>query len=607
VRAAMAAAADIDLSSAFELLKPSLAVFQRAVGCLAKLGRDAAVILRADELVLHGADDAHSAMMQFAFRRRCFRSTPAMRGTAPAVAEASVVVVARALLGALRGAQQRMAESLMVGLSSSGDQPRLVLQFTARFGALVRHRVPLLESTAVLPSEPDAGPHAAALSPGLLSRVLDHCSPPAKVKGAPACEEVTVVAVPMEGIRVRSYDLLSGGGASAHENTSRSEVLIHRSDLEVCQLHPSGGEVTLSGRGLRDFAKATDGYMRDLESMGLMDGSPLLELRFGSDGGSVVCRLTSAAQGIVREPQDFMAVLLIATRELPGQVEVPSTLPGVPETQTAPATQGVPASGRRGQPRQGSKRQKTLPPASAFDAFPDHTPSQPFMVSPSPAPPTAPRPAAVPSAIPAAPARTIQQAQFPPQPSAAHVPVQQSSFPPAVSSHGAASAAFSAQPVTATDSMPLLQGVPGGQSSQALTATQASQPPFSMQGAALQPPLSSPGIQEVPRPLVGGQYAAAPAAVPAASASDGKQWLWQGAQAFSAHLPQHHLPDPLAGGVQPTLASQLSAKALPVPDDSDDEEFPSDEWEGAYARFVRGDPAVAAEGSVDWFDVDRVW
>jgi hypothetical protein len=59
--------------------------------------------------------------------------------------------------------------------------------------------------------------------------------------------------------------------------------------------------------------------------------------------------------------------------------------------------------------------------------------------------------------------------------------------------------------------------------------------------------------------------------------------------------------------VQPTLASQLSAKALPVPDDSDDEEFPSDEWEGAYARFVRGDPAVAAEGSVDWFDVDRVW
>jgi hypothetical protein len=59
--------------------------------------------------------------------------------------------------------------------------------------------------------------------------------------------------------------------------------------------------------------------------------------------------------------------------------------------------------------------------------------------------------------------------------------------------------------------------------------------------------------------------------------------------------------------VQPTLASQLSAKALPVPDDSDDEQIGPDHDEVAYARFVRGDPAVAAEGSVDWFDVDRVW
>merc|ERR1719218_158014 len=101
-----------------------------------------------------------------------------------------------------------MAESLTLGLSG-GEQPKLVLQFTARYGGTVRHRVPLLETSAFLPGEPTAGPHTAALSPSLLSRVLDHCSPPAK--GPTACEEVTVVAEPREGIRVRSYDLLSGG------------------------------------------------------------------------------------------------------------------------------------------------------------------------------------------------------------------------------------------------------------------------------------------------------------------------------------------------------------------------------------------------------------
>merc|ERR1719218_38234 len=101
-----------------------------------------------------------------------------------------------------------MAESLTLGLSG-GEQPKLVLQFTARYGGTVRHRVPLLETSAFLPGEPTAGPHTAALSPGLLSRVLDHCSPPAKS----ACEEVTMIAEPREGIRVRSCDLLSGGAA----------------------------------------------------------------------------------------------------------------------------------------------------------------------------------------------------------------------------------------------------------------------------------------------------------------------------------------------------------------------------------------------------------
>merc|ERR1719162_630235 len=234
-----------------------------------------------------------------------------------------------------------MAESLVVGISI-GEQPKLVLQFTAKFGATVRHRVPLLEVSAFLPGEPSAGPHTAALSPGLLSRVLDHCSPPAKAKGAAACEEVVIVAEPKEGIRVRSYDLLSGNGLIEGQET-RSEVLIQRSDLEACHLDTRGGEVTLSGRGLRDFAKATDGYMRDLDSLGLLEGSPLLELRFGSDGGTVVCRLATAAEGVVRSPQDFSAVLLVATRENPGE-EVQEAAPAlqvIPETQGATGTQGT--------------------------------------------------------------------------------------------------------------------------------------------------------------------------------------------------------------------------------------------------------------------------
>lgn len=580
-------AADADLTYAFELLAPSLRVFQRAVGCLAKLGRDAAVILRADELILHGADDAHSSAMQFAFRRRCFRSTPAMRAAtaAPGAAvaqEASVVVVARALLGALRGAQQRMAESLLVGLSGSadGEQPKLVLQFTARYGATVRHRVPLLETSAFLPGEPNAGPHTAALSPVLLSRVLDHCSPPAKVKGGAACEEVSVVAEPKEGIRVRSYDLLGGGGRGGAQET-RSEVLIQRSDLEACHLDARGGEVTLSGRGLRDFAKAAEGYMRDLDSLHLLEGSPLLELRFGNDGGTVICRLATASEGVVKSPQDFSAVLLVATRDLSAGDEVPDPAAvAVPETQPAAATQGTPsATGRRPQPRQGSKRRAvaTLPAASAFDAFPDHSatgPSQSFSVPVSPVPATAPRPAA--PAVPAFKAlqAQVQQERPPARPMMPPASVQHPSCLPTPPTFNAAPATMAGLSAVQAESVPLLHSPPESQH----IAPSASPPPT------------------------------APAPV-----HQNGQWLWQNAQAQpqSQHQPQprHSIAhsdlgySPFTGGRQPMLASQLAAKEGLATEDSDDECIGADPDEVAFAR---GDPA-AGEDSVDWFDVDKLW
>ncbi|CAE8622302.1 unnamed protein product, partial [Polarella glacialis] len=100
----------------------------------------------------------------------------------------------------------------------------------------VRHRVPLLDIVPFLPGEPTAGPHAAALAPSLLARVLDHCAPPSRSGG---CEEVTVSAVPSEGLRISSYDLLSSSG---ERESHRTEVLVQMSDLEACSLDSRGGE-----------------------------------------------------------------------------------------------------------------------------------------------------------------------------------------------------------------------------------------------------------------------------------------------------------------------------------------------------------------------------
>ncbi|CAE8667211.1 unnamed protein product, partial [Polarella glacialis] len=104
-------AGTLETSATFELPAASLRVFQRAVACLSKLGREAAVIFRAEELVLFGADDGHSAAIQFAFRRKFFRATPASSAvagfTSQVVQSQTVVVGARALMVALRGSQQR--------------------------------------------------------------------------------------------------------------------------------------------------------------------------------------------------------------------------------------------------------------------------------------------------------------------------------------------------------------------------------------------------------------------------------------------------------------------------------------------------------------------
>ncbi|CAE7025485.1 unnamed protein product [Symbiodinium natans] len=174
----MVAVTQVSSQAFFELSASSLRIFQRAVQCIAKLGRDAALIFRPEELILHGADDGHSAASQFAFRRRFFRCTPTQ---AVVQQEMHVVVLARALAVALRGSPQRTAEGLLIGLAGQ----RLVLEFT-RHGGKVRHKVPLLDTSPFLPGEPPAGPHAAALAPGLLARVLDHCVP----AGRSSCEEI---------------------------------------------------------------------------------------------------------------------------------------------------------------------------------------------------------------------------------------------------------------------------------------------------------------------------------------------------------------------------------------------------------------------------------
>jgi len=557
----------------FELPAPSLRVFQRVVQCLAKLGRDAALILRSEELVLHGADDSHSAAMQFAFRRKFFRTAPTSSAILEQHREIAIVVGSKALLVALKGSQQRggYAESLTLCLSGAGagggDHQRLVLEFTARFGGKVRHRVPLLDSKPFLPGEPQAGPHVSAMSPSLLARVLDHCSPTSNRNG---CEEVTMTAVPQEGLRVQSYDLLGGGGGGGGGmQANRTEVLIQRSDLEAC-CFSSHGEVTFSGRGLREFARAADACARDLEVLGLVQGSPLLELRFGADSASVVCVLAAIADGVVRSLLDFSAVFIIATRDLP------SDMGSVPPTAAAP-TQVAHANiqpHRRPQPAQGTKRRAVTTPASgqAFDAFPDHssqTPrTQPATSASSDRPPQQLAPPPGTSAAPAhqlhQPAQQhLQHAQPPLHTQAAPTPATQHATQPFVGQASRPGLAAAAPFPPAWPAAPAAAPPAACQTSVACNSVPSSSPPPTMPAA--------------PAPGTGGGL-----------------W-WQGGQA----PPPQVLAGRPAGGPPPVVASQL-APALDVCD-SDDEPIGADPDEVAFAR---GDPG---EDSVDWFDTERLW
>lgn len=641
----MVVLAEPSSAMAFEMPPPSMRVFQRAVICLAKLGRDVALILRAEEMVVHGADDLQTVAVQFALRRRFFRATPSLTyGTGDEVRETILVVSSRSLLAALKGAQR--AEGLTLGLvGGTHGELRLALEFAARYGTKVRHRLPLIESEVMLPGEPSSGPHVAALAPSLIARVLDHCSP--STRGG-SCEEVTIAAVPGEGLRVKSSDLLANTGTASTPGTTqanRTEVLLQRSDLEACNLDPRGGEVTFSGQGLRDFAKAIDTSARDLEALGLVDGSPLLELKFGSERGTVVCRMTVVKCGEIVPPADFSGVLLVATRELAGENGTSST-PSLP--QTAPGAQQTAAhgAGRRPLPRQGSKRRAVAAPPEAFDAFPEHG-TQPEVSAP---PQGLPQQASV--------SRQLQlkpqfRPQLPSQPvwqQPCHQQATQGGTPVPVPGLLLASREWG-PPATNLQPQPGLlqpqqqpQVVSTSKVELAHTPTQVAQQPLTQrlgQPAGLQRGPStavawpgaagtSPHEAQFPATLPAPTLPSAPVldSVTAAAAAQllDDEPLWKAALGGRAEPPlqtpfaetvvqnsplvhqttaQWHVqPQPppqfWRSGPTPVLASQLATKALDVPD-SDDELIGADPDELAFAQGDNGDD------SVDWLDVGKLW
>eukprot|EP00438_Fugacium_kawagutii_P030234 Skav219527 [mRNA] locus=scaffold30:393251:398084:+ [translate_table: standard] len=85
----------------YELPIATLRIFQRAVQCVAKLGKDAALIFQPTRLVLRGADDGHSSALHFVFGPTLFRSYDGVVG------ETKVVLVARQLLIPLSGSPSK--------------------------------------------------------------------------------------------------------------------------------------------------------------------------------------------------------------------------------------------------------------------------------------------------------------------------------------------------------------------------------------------------------------------------------------------------------------------------------------------------------------------
>eukprot|EP00929_Paragymnodinium_shiwhaense_P056938 TRINITY_DN28499_c0_g1_i1.p1 TRINITY_DN28499_c0_g1~~TRINITY_DN28499_c0_g1_i1.p1 ORF type:complete len:630 (+),score=122.36 TRINITY_DN28499_c0_g1_i1:106-1995(+) len=614
----------VPMATSFELPAASLRVFQKAVACIAKLGRDATVIIKPEELVLHGEDDAHSAALQFGFQKKFFRATPLTQQAAARTPAASsrIVVASRSLLLALKGAQQRSTDCLLLSLSGAAEgEPRLVLDFAARFGGKVRHRVPLLDVDPVLPGEPKAGPHVAALRSALLSKVLDYSTAPG-ARGS-ACEEVTLSARPHEGLLIRSQDLVSAGAAAAG-TTNRTEVLVQQTDLAVHSWTADGGESTFSGRCLKEFAKAAETCGRDLVSMGLMDGDPLLEIRFGNadGGGSIVCRMVMATETSIAPLRDFSAVLMVCTRDFHAANGAGAQLSAAPAAEprgtassngTSPATT---AGGRRVQ-RQGSKRRvvEEIPAAMAFDAFPGSQASQPFPAAmmPAPAPGLAasqsasmhsmpPFSASAPSGL-SAPPLPVQQIGQPLRPfgSSQEPPLSQrpSQLPaipgyvplsaPQVSVHSTASSQMSV-PATAMATRPPVPMAPvAAMVAQAQTARVAPVTQIAQQAAMppAVPPFAPPGV-------------AAPIAPVAHVAAATGPW-WSSGQAFNTAPPRV-----VQTGPPPTLASKLPNLGAPVDESDDDELVGADPDELAFSGFADAQPCPN-EDVTDWFDHDKLW
>jgi len=603
------------MEAPFELQGPALRVFQRAVMCLGKQGRDVALLFRQEELVLHGADDTHSAVMQFSCRGRFFRS--AGSGSSEAV------VGARALLLALRSAQQRSRQfdSMLIGLSSQrASEPRLVLELQSCGETQVRHQVPLIDESPFLPGEPTAGPHAAALSPGLLARVLEQCAPQRR------CEEVTITAAG-DGLRVQSVDLLAGNSDQAN----RIAILVQRSDLEACSLEGQG-EATFSGRSLRDFARTVIAFTRDLEQAGLMDGSSLLELRFGDEGGSVVCRLASQVNGMVRPLSDFKAVLIIATRDKgglegrpPGSAPVPASPAQHP---AAAATQTTP--GRRQLPKQGAKRRAVPVDPEAFDAFPMHGSQATGMTQRTPGAPGFPTPRADFRGMPPQMLSSQQHFQRPMMmPGGAqqhnsfaasqppHFPATGLAAPSQQLDFGCSSAAATHTVMPAAAAAPMAPRPPHTAPTQLLTPTPHHvSPPAALSAASPSffRPMGPAPTQRLDGGASCGCGGAASGGVQCSTAPPPPTVVLQ-TQTQPA-MPPRHAPtatatvttQPTVGGSSAVLGSvsRPPAQALHVPDDSDDELIGADPDEVAFSECV---PVTTMEKeAVDWFDVEAcIW
>lgn len=532
----------------FEFFPQSLRSFFRAVQNVSKLGKDAALIFRQGELGLRGADDAHVTALHFVFSGKLFRSSHSSK-------ETKVVVTARQLLMPVTGAQQKSEGGLRIRLCG----PRIFLEFASRGGLFVSHGVPLLETLPFLPDEPVAGPHAAALAPSLLARVMLHCVP----KRSGGSEEVTLGAAPSEGLRVKSEDLTS----TREEGSHRTEVLLQMSDLEACSLDPTAAlEVRFPGRGLRDFAHACEYFARDLDSLGVMCGSALLELRFGEDSGSVVCSFAVASMGSAVPVEDFRAVFMVCIRE------ATTVMSATPQPPTAsPQTKRPQRQGAKRRAIEVPQVQQVRPPDDfdEFDAFPESSSSQPRV----------PQASHVIDLTQVRPTQPTTQTTEPTEPARSQLQL--------FTAEQKAQILHSQPRRDAPPVPPFLQPSPTPPE----PATQRLVPPVAAQVPnGIAPVPNGTAAPHVTRPNALPNRTAV--SVPNGASSQPTGLWWQGRAAAPVVMATLS-PQPHTAG--PALASHLDAF------DSDDELIGADPDEIAFAR---GDQE---EEAPDWFDCERLW